>query len=61
MLFDLEVFQNDEFKDFRMKMGTYLKTVVNPVNLQMEHLLPGLNSKIDSIHSELLSYKIKSS
>jgi hypothetical protein len=31
----------------------YMREVVNPVDIGMEHLLPGLNIKLDTIHSDL--------
>ena len=53
VLFKLPVFQTEEFRQYSNGLANYRDTTVNPIDNSMEHLLPGLNQKIDNVHLDL--------
>ena len=53
MIFHLPVFCSGLFAEFCASVKNYLSTTVNPFEASIESVLPGIQSKIDSVHSDI--------
>ena len=53
-LFTLEVFHTQEFNAFKEQMRTALETECNPMDAELEKVLPGVNQRLNANHSVLL-------